>query len=347
MTLGLLIGIMNGILYFFVDRASRRVGFQWKGEIDVCNLVGGVLIVGVNTAFNLAVSLFAFGATQGKLEVHDGSERVVYEELFRRRLARHLWRLLVPGVLILPDLLYPLYKYALSLNAFLAYWISIPLWPVYSTRDLRSDPNVKPQAAEKGLEPAAMQIEFDYANAVCLASTAFVLFFVEAGYAAAACAVLVVWAIFTYQCQRYCHLRLNKLVDYTTPLLADCFSVLWGIPLSIVACAAACWAVRSGDLAVGSEYIAFLVALGTYWLGLCAVLYSVSPHSDNDTEGYAGTRQTLRYDYFNTNPVHVLKALYLGEGPAALKGKEAASIVYFQRGKEYLQIQRVPGRGRG
>ena len=74
------------------------------------------------------------------------------------------------------------------------------------------------------------------------------------------------------------------------------------------------------------------MALVTYWLALAVVLVLVPSRCFEALADYATAQQELRYDFFNTNPVHVLKSVHLGEG---------TPLVYFMRGKEYLQRQKV------
>merc|ERR1711957_63818 len=75
-----------------------------------------------------------------------------------------------------------------------------------------------------------------------------------------------------------------------------------------------------------------VVALTAYWLLLGLVLFLISSDSDEGSGEYNATRKRLRYDYFNTNPIYVLRHNYLERDD-----HDHRNIVYFQRGKEYLQ----------
>jgi len=230
--------------------------------------------------------------------------------------------------LVIPDLIGRLFKYVLSAKAMYYYWVSLPLYPVYAKWDLRSNRKVTPHQAENQLLPAAMQTEFDYSNNICIASTAFLLLFFGTKYAYWTCWILVGWVVFSYVSLKICHLRYNMLVEYTSYLMDDAAMYLWSIPLSMLAAVSAYWATLSLKLAWWIPYLAFCMSMLTY-LGLLAVVYRlVTPFDFGGKGDFNAARKRLRYDYFNTNPIMVLKSRYLRQSPP---------LTYFVRGKEYLQ----------
>lgn len=326
--LGLLIAIVNGVLYVLVDIGVRRIGFLFKSTVDTCNLIGSVLIVLFSTSFTLALNTYALSAAHKMALLDNSLPTTVRRHQLRLAVARHLWQFLFPGVLVVPFILYPIYKHALSLKALLAHWVSLPFWPIYTSRDLRSNPKVTLREAERGLLPEPIQIEFDYANNIYVASTAFILLFFESVHMGRACLVIVFWAGFTYIAQKICHLRFDMLVEYTEPMLHDCVSYLWALPVAMVAAASTFWAAEAGFVSSSMPWLAFFLSLGIHWVLLFAILQRQSASSDDGTETYEAVRERLPYDFFNTNPVHVLKTQLLREG---------TPLVFFQRGKEYLQ----------
>jgi hypothetical protein len=322
--LGLVISGVNGILFVLVDAASLRVGFTSKGSVELCNTIGASIIVMVNTVYNLFVTVSTVSEQHEMMQIPNSSERAVRDAAYRHEAADILWYALFPSVLLLPFLLKPIYKTWLSLSAKIKYWVSIP----YGARDLRSNQKITLRAAERGLEPEPMMIELDYANNITVASSAFLLMFFEPPYMSWASLVVCAWGIWTYCAQKYCHLRLNKFVEYTSVTLHDGVLYLWGFPLSLIAAAAAYWSERAGVSGNGSAITIFFMALGLYWLALTIVFNLFSCESERGTQEYSSMRRVLRYDYFNTNPIHVLKSQYL---------KHGTPLVFFQRGKEYLQ----------
>jgi len=235
--LGLLVSITNGVCYVIVDRCSQSVGFVIKGHRDIFNLIGCVIIVGVNTVYNLAITCSAVqiaAAAPTGVQRLESSQVELDRMRVRETLGDSLWEVLVPSVLVVPYVGYVLLTYVFSWPTLLAYYVSIPLWPIYQTSDIRTKQDVSVREAEIALEACPMQIEFDYASNVCVISTGFTILFMESSHMHKVLGVLAGWFFLTYWQQKYCHLRLAKLVDYSTPWLDECATYLWGIPVSVV-----------------------------------------------------------------------------------------------------------------
>lgn len=336
MVVGYLITIMNIILYVLVDLSCRRVGFYYKVDIDRCNLVGTTLIVGASTIFSLALSLTAvqyadFYIDQSFFKEQTTFRRSLREESIDMIQAKKLFELLVPGILVLPDLLGRFFKYVLSFKDKYNYWISVPFIGKW---DMRSNVDLTIKEAEEGMLPPVMQTEFDYANSICISGTAFVMLALPGIQPVYTSWILVCWVIMSYATLKYCHLRCNKITEYTSCLLDDCATFLWGVPLSILATVAIHWADKawSWELPVAAYVMSFLIVFILYCVLVGLVLQFTDPNDHGGTDDYMQSVRRLRYDYFNTNPVHVLKTLYLKEyGPP---------LVYFQRGKAHLQKPR-------
>merc|ERR1712118_359212 len=93
----------------------------------------------------------------------------------RMFVGRKLWNLNVPGYMIAPYIIYPLTTYILKWKALLKYYVTI--WPF--TRDLRSDPDLKPRTAERKMEPEQFYIQFDYANSIIVPMAGLSILFFE------------------------------------------------------------------------------------------------------------------------------------------------------------------------
>jgi hypothetical protein len=269
MMLGFGISLMNCIMYILVDLSARRVGFYYKVDVDICNLVGCTAIVGAQTFFNLVVAFFAVKSVDLSMSPSLFSEQSREEGIARTesehaQMAVKLWNLLVPGVLVIPDLLGRLCKYVLSAKAMFNYYVQIP----FAKRDLRTNANVTQWEANSQLLPGDMQVEFDYSNNICMTSTAFAILFFNTSYAVWTCWILVSWVILSYITLKYCHLRFNKVIEYTSSYLDDCSIVLWGIPLSIIASASAYWAAAWKHWPWWITPAAFGVSLLLYWLAI-------------------------------------------------------------------------------
>lgn len=324
--LGVLLACLNSILSVAINRAVHRIGLPAKWMADAANMAGCVFITGLNTCFNLAISHSAAASSHRLLLLSDGRGQILRDYAWRRVMADTLWNLMMPGLLVLPYLLRPL-LYILCARANYYYYISLPFGKLLSMRDLRTDALVELRDVERKLEPQAIHIEFDYASIIIVHSSALIFLFFETGHMVMAGCVLLFWVMFTYASQVYCHLRWSKMVEYTDPFLADSFNFALAIPISIVAAASVYWDVQSGSVGEGLPLVAFFLAMVTHWFLLVLVLLNAPLNSDLGTANYEDTRARLLYDYFNTNPVHVLREVFL----------EGRNVIPFQRGKEYLQ----------
>jgi len=334
MLLGYGIAILNCILYVLVGISSRRVGFFYRSDVDICNLVGCTVIVGAQTFFNLTVAYYAVKSVDASMSAtlfsaQGDDDRIVRDASGQVFIAAKLFNLMVPGILVVPDVVGRLFKYVLSSTAMYDYWVYIPFFK----QDLRTDADVTTHEAETQLLPAPMQTEFDYSNSICITSTAFLMLFFHSEYTALTCWILVGWVLLSYISLKCCHLRFNMMVDYTSHHLDDCFTYLWGIPVSILAAASAHWAAILNHWPWWVKIVAFSTSFVVYLILVRWVLKSVDPYDNGGKGDYVQARRVLRYDYFNTNPVQVLKSRFLREGKP---------LTYFVRGKEYLQqIEKV------
>ena len=67
------------------------------------------------------------------------------------------------------------------------------------------------------------------------------MFFLETTRTHWVCIVLAGWFTYVYVQQKYCHLYLCKVVEYTEMTLDVCAMYFWGVPLSLIATASALW----------------------------------------------------------------------------------------------------------
>eukprot|EP00927_Polykrikos_kofoidii_P060373 TRINITY_DN5536_c0_g1_i1.p1 TRINITY_DN5536_c0_g1~~TRINITY_DN5536_c0_g1_i1.p1 ORF type:complete len:943 (+),score=101.77 TRINITY_DN5536_c0_g1_i1:61-2889(+) len=326
--LGIVVSVVNVSLFVLVDNAVHRIGFRFKGDLDFYNFVGCVIIVLINTAFNIRNSIVGNKHVSEADWPENGPASSVLNLAFRNDTCGKVWAALFPGLLLVPYILYPIYKHLLSLKSLLFYWVSLPFWPIYSHRDLRSNPQLTLREAEHCLQAEPIQIEFDYANMICVACAAFYMLFFERNLIGYACMMLIVWCVWTHVSQVYCHLRLDRLVEYSTPTLSDVVDYAWALPVSMIASASAWWSVQAGIFGSGFHIISFLIALSIHWIALHFVLHYTAVASGGSGVSYLQASKRLRYDFFNTNPICVLKSRHCQMGKP---------LVYFQRGKEYLQ----------
>jgi hypothetical protein len=145
------------------------------------------------------------------------------------------------------------------------------------------------------------------------------------------CLVLVGWFIYVYLQQKYCHLYLCKVVDYTDITLDDCAMYFWGVPLSMIASASALWGHKLGLWGIWCVPLSFVFSLGLYVALVYQVIERVSHHRKTvKRENYEELAERHGCDWFNTNPIHVLRSQYL-----TADDDDVEPVVYYQHGKQY------------
>lgn len=347
--LGIACGIVNGVLATFVDLAANSIGFRFKASIDVFNMTLALLLVVLDTVFNFYLVIKTVTSLEATVPVDEmqldlpplgGNEQLIRHAGKRLYGSEKFYELLVPGTLIIPWIIGPLLNYILNLPALLA--LVLNLSPLGLPADLRSDTKLKPRAAERALEPQPVQIQYDYGNSIYCFLSALPMFFIETRYTARICWILVGFVAWTYLTNWYSHLRLTKVVPFSKPDLDIITMYVWGVPVCALGCASVYWTViyygippKAASLGLSLHSATagfFFVSYGLY----CVLLYFFRKcgviESEEATEGYEVAKEKMDYDWFNTNPVHVLKTIY---DPAYRA--EHGELVYYQRGKEYLQ----------
>jgi hypothetical protein len=350
--LGFLVAIVNGILYVPVWYSSLRVEFRWKVQADVYNLICTLVIIITQTAWSFGITLYTVAATEARIDpdmamqgpgANEVDSKIRYANL-RMFVGRKLWDMNVPGYMIMPYIIYPLTTYLLKWKTLLKYYVTIWLPPFVNIRDLRSDPELKPRMCERQMEPEPIYIQFDYANSIIVPMSGLSILFFETKRAHWVCAICALFHMYYYYMQKYCHLYHQKVVDFTSMTLDDCQNHFWGLPLSMFAAASMHWASILGYVPWYSGVTAFFASLVLYLL-LLRMLYWLEP------EKYDGGRERgLTYedcrrlesgcDWFNTNPIYVLRRHCLHDGKSGVNAHGDEPIVYFTYAKEYQQGER-------
>merc|ERR1711937_308686 len=194
----------------------------------------------------------------------------------RMYVGRKLWDLNVPGYMIAPYVIYPLTTYILKWKMLLKYYVSIWLPPIVNIRDLRSDPNLKPREAELKMEPAQIDIQFDYAKSIIVPMSGLSILFFESKRTHWICAICALLHVFAYYQQKYCILYHQKVVDFDATDLDDWQNRFWGLPLSMFAAASIHWAYVLGYAPWYASVTAFFAAL-TVYIVLLRVVYWFAP----------------------------------------------------------------------
>jgi len=147
-----------------------------------------------------------------------------------------------------------------------------------------------------------------------------------------------------YVWHRFIMLTTKKKACHTSRNLDSSAILFWGVPCSMVASACALWAFRAGWIQSWLIPASFGASILVYTFGLLLLfwgklssrtVWSVSGRDpvsiDYIDEPYQKVNRRLRYNWFNTNIVHVLKSWYLPE-----QVPEASRVKRFFDFGEYL-----------
>jgi hypothetical protein len=339
--LGLLIAVGNAIVGNAVELTVSWVGIRDKGTRDVVVLYVGFCAVFLNTVLDLLLVMEVAKGTSldGAFEGH----RVGYDAA----LVEGVVAIIIPGYLILPYVVAPIFLYALP------YYVSVFI--VKSRR-------VGVREAERSLEAAPFDVlpwrYIDFVNntMVCLVMLCFttpqswVVF-----------ATLVFSFFLIIMIDRYLLLRGCSEMMYTSNKLMRNFARLFVLPTASL-CAIACWwGVKAGVLPDWSPYAAFGIhcVIYLFLLEACSPVertmnskiahkLAESVHMEqllerrNTMHNYRDVVNALEadghfYSYWNTNAAQCLRHRYLKEN---VPGADPDHLAPYSHGKEVLRMRR-------
>jgi len=339
--LGLLIAVGNAIVGNVVELCVSWVGIRDKGTRDVIVLYVGFFAVFLNTVLDLLLVMEVAKGTSldGAFEGH----RVGYDAA----LVEGVVAIIIPGYLILPYVVAPIFLYAL---------------PYYVSTFIVKSRRVGIREAERSLEAAPFDVVpwryIDFVNntMVCLVMLCFttpqswVVF-----------ATLVFSFLLIILIDRYLLLRGCSEMMYTSNKLVKNFARLFVLPTATL-CAISCWwGVKAGYLPDWAPFAAFFIHAVIY-LVLLEVFSPVEltmksrmaqkiaerVHMDQLLEAeklhnnYDEVVNNLEsdghfYSYWNTNAAQCLRHRYLKED---VPGADPYHLAPYSHGKEVLRMRR-------
>lgn len=351
-TSGFLIGLANNILGAVMGMKAWGVGFSNKSSLDLWVLSFNIIVTIFNTVFNLIFAfyhaLLEMYAYRVDLTLFGASCKAEYRESLMKELnmSTLLYNLMWPGWLFsgfltgqLTGIVVPWIQNWILLQVVfkckcLPTWLNKVLaliipWQPDSERALTI------RGAEKVFCPPEISLAWDYADKIVTPSVCLLTLFFLSPDMWKIFPRLVQWVAFMYLFHRYVHLQLCKKQLHVDSELGDLAMYLWNLPLGIIAAAWVYWTCRLG---YARSYIlvpiAFFASVWVYSMGLKIILMSAKKGARKEKDKYYSyVEKFLLYNWFNCNPVHVLKSCY-GE----LRGVEYAAEVPFVFGKEYLVI---------
>lgn len=325
--LGVLIAFGNNLVCLMIDVTTHHFGILDKERLDMMTM-GLIYIATVaNTFLDIGIILVALRGLSLDLAVHGTLDQSHYD----RVLAHELFGLLVPGYLITPYLTAPLLE---------------DIVPAFAKKRLiRSSSGMDRVFAERKYMRPSFDLSWHYSDlltnlTVCLP---LLMFGTHHIYAIVLC--LLCCYCLTYVIDHFRLLRCTTRTWQCTSQLDYAFSYLWSVPIGFVGTIALHWAIEADLIQPRRKWEKWfqLLFLVTHCACYCALNRWLRAGAltkaeiDDDNMSYEAMRRLhwldLRfYDYFNTNPVQVLRSWLLPELEAE---KERAPFVL---GKEHLML---------
>lgn len=205
------------------------------------------------------------------------------------------------------------------------------------------------RGAELAFMPRDLSLAWDYAPHIVNTTLCFFMFFVLTPYIWEIFAWLLMWVGVEYAFHRFVKLRVMRKSVHSSPRRFAAALYLWGLPLSVPAAAHAYWGARLKYWSLRWPVVVFAVAL----FGYCSLLrifitpekkdqehHAGDMYSDQDAqqadvqEEYEDAAAKYLYNWYNVNPVHLLKSHYWNRD----LWDEHDTVMPFEFGKEYLHL---------
>lgn len=320
--LGLLIAIGNVIVANVIELIVPWWRMRGKDRRDRVVLSLGFLATLLNTVFDLWLVMEIAKGTEVD-EAFEGKDTG-----YDRVLASELMVLIVPGYLVLPYVVTPLFEHVL---------------PFVSIKSISRTRHVAKRNVELGLENPPFDIVWRYSD-ICnnfTICTTMLLFVTPNAWKVMGFLTMFTFLIYGIDYLKF--IRYTSTTYYTTHRLCASFCFWFSIPMTCLCAVATWWGMKSGNVPEGAHWAALIA--GTYlvfYLGLLHFLLERAKIVKGiDDWNYHKAVKSMEeegrfHDYFNCNPVFCLRRRWLGvEEPCGTD-----TLVPFLPGKRYLQNQR-------
>jgi hypothetical protein len=317
--LGLLIAIGNVIVANVIELIVPWWRMRGKDRRDRVVLSLGFLATLLNTIFDLWLVMEIAKGTEVD-EAFEGKDTG-----YDRVLAAELMVLIVPGYLVLPYVVTPLFEHVL---------------PYVSIKSISRTRHVAKRNVELGLEPPPFDIVWRYSD-ICnnfTICTTMLLFVTPNAWKVMGFLTMFTFLIYGIDFLKF--LRYTSTTYYTTHRLSVTFSMWFSIPMTCLCAVATWWGMKSGHVPEGQHWVPLIS--GVYLVIYLGILHLLLRRAKiiKGLEDYTYREAVIsmenegRYaDYFNCNPVFCLRQRWLGV-------KEPCGtdmLVPFAPGKQYLQ----------
>mmetsp|Transcript_151534 Transcript_151534/g.267424 ORF Transcript_151534/g.267424 Transcript_151534/m.267424 type:complete len:1069 (+) Transcript_151534:83-3289(+) len=300
--LGALIGLGNFFVSQVVEGVFEEAAFGWKDIRDRNVLIFAFLSNMINVTLDIIMTVkIARGAT---LDSAFNGTDVHYNTL----VAKYMYGLIVPGYLFTPYIGEVLFSHILP------YWIG--RWLVISCKEY------KRRDAEKILQPQGYDIVWRYADILANFSLSIILMLWTTWETFWVMFLLFVFAVFIYGQSRLTLLKFTTQTFYTSDRLSRLVAKLWVFPTGCLAYVVGWWCDEAG-MSKGLGWAGQL----RFWVPFAHVcLYALAfsfTHAMSVTEklrqncifnpttweemNHQQNDMGVMWDYFNTNPILMLK----------------------------------------
>jgi len=295
--LGLLIALGNYALSVVIDKVTGWAGFLYKDNRDIAILFLAFIGTLINTFFDLA--MIAFLARGVMLEEAFVGKDTGYDTAA----ASEIFKLIVPGYLLVPYLAGPPFMYLAP------FWLAKIL--------IRSHTGIKRRHASQALRCPDFDICWRYSDILNNTTICAVLLFFTSDRAWMVMCWLAVFVVIVYATDKFLLLHAATTTVYDTHRLSCAFSRWWCLPTTLLAVLVSFWCYKASD----TENIPLLVLLPVlHVVGFLVALHRIEKWCKTRvyvpmlySEAHRLQRRAGRpWDYFNTNPVFCLRTRFLG-----------------------------------
>lgn len=317
--LGLLIALGNALVGMVIDVIADWARFRKKDRKDVFTLSLAFIATLLNTGCDLLMVLTIAKGSQ--LDEAFAGTNTGYDRVF----ARELMVLLVPGYLILPYILTPLFDNIL---------------PYYVGRWLVRSRNMRLQYAERWLVPPDFDICWRYSDSLNNFTVALSMMIFSTPNSWLIMAWLFGFFLLLIVIDTYKMLRGSAQTFFTTERLSAAFELWWSVPTGVLGGISMWWGVKA-------EYLSHDM---TNWIPVCILLHivlyiscllalrSLIPQPKPAGWSYeecedALVSEGMEWTAFNTNPIFCLRQKLLA---VREPGERRYPCIPFTKGKQYL-----------
>jgi hypothetical protein len=334
--LGMLIAVGNQFVTLTIDKAVNNFGFRNRDMRDAVSMSMIYMATIMNTLHDVLIVLVALRGLSWDLAMHGTLDQSHYD----RVAATELFALLVPGYLLTPYILSPI------VEDIVPYFMS--------TRLIRSTTGVPRSSAERKFTCPKYDMPWHYSDLLLNFSVCLPLLMFETHYMYTIMVVLIVCNLLCFGVDHYRLSRACTVTPMHSSSMNTAFSYLIGLPLAVMGVIAIHWLLLARFL-TPPQYM-------EKWYKLLFVPLHIMVHivlirwarrseesrgSDKATEAEGQSKASYAditqehwsrmcfFDYFNTNPVHVLYSWLLHD---KLENPSDKFIIPYILGKEHLML---------